>query len=276
MTPPRISIITPVLNAGTDLERALASVAAQRRDDVEVVCVDDGSTDPATIAALDAAAKRPGVTVHRTPNLGPSAARNFAIEHARGIYVLPLDADDWLAPDYLAKTVPVLDAEPDVGIVHTWIGLVGGHHGVWRTGRFALPELLVRCTIHVTALYRRALWVDVGGYDPAFVETAEDWDFWLRAVSRGWAAREVPEVLAYYQRSVTSRERKARQPDVSGRGMRRIVTKHRALYEQHLEAALVGMYEHLAATSLTLERFYGNPAVRTALRVRDWLRPRTP
>jgi len=276
VTTPRISVIMPVFNAGADLERALASVAAQRRDDVEVVCVDDGSTDPATIAALDAAAKRPGVTVHRTPNRGPSAARNLAIEHARGIYVLPLDADDWLAPDYLAKTVPVLDAEPDVGIVHTWIGLVGGHHGVWRTGRFALPELLVRCTIHVTALYRRALWVDVGGYDPAFVETAEDWDFWLRAVSRGWAAREVPEVLAYYQRSVTSRERKARQPDVSGRGMRRIVTKHRALYEQHLEAALVGMYEHLAATSLTLERFYGNPAVRTALRVRDWLRPRTP
>ena len=264
-----------MFNAGADLERALASVAAQRRDDVEVVCVDDGSTDAATLAILDAAAKRPGVAVHRTPNRGPSAARNLAIEHARGEYVLPLDADDWLAPDYLAKTVPILAAEPEVGIVHTWIGLVGGHHGVWRTGRFALPDLLVRCTIHVTSLYRRALWVDVGGYDPEFVETAEDWDFWLRAVARGWTARAVPEVLAYYQRSATSRERKARQPEVSGRVMRRIVTKHRALYEQHLEASLVGMYEHLAATSLTLERFYGNPAVRTALRLRDWLRPRT-
>jgi len=275
VTAPRISVIVPVLNAGTDLERALASVAAQRRDDVEVVCVDDGSTDTATLAILDEATKRPGITVHRTPNRGPSAARNLAIEHARGSYVLPLDADDWLAPDYLAKTAPILDAEPDVGIVHTWIGLVGGHHGVWRTGRFALPDLLVRCTIHVTSLYRRALWVDVGGYDPEFVETAEDWDFWLRAVSRGWTARAVPEVLAYYQRSATSRERKARQPDVSGRVMRRIVSKHRALYEQHLEASLVGMYEHLAATSLTLERFYGNPAIRAALTVRDWLTRRS-
>ena len=263
-----------MFNAGADLERALASVAAQRRDDVEVVCVDDGSTDATTRAILDAAAKRPGVSVHRTPNRGPSAARNLAIEHARGAYVLPLDADDWLAPDYLAKTVPILDAEPEVGIVHTWIGLVGGHHGVWRTGPFALPDLLVRCTIHVTSLYRRALWVDVGGYDPAFLDTAEDWDFWLRAVSRGWTARAVPEVLAYYQRSATSRERKARQPGISGRVMRQIVTKHRVLYGEHLEAALVGMYEHLTATSLTLERFYGNPAIRTALRVRDWLRPR--
>jgi len=212
--------------------------------------------------------------VHRTENRGPSAARNLAVEHARGEYILPLDADDWLAPEYLAKTVPILDAEPDVGIVHTWIGLVGGHHGVWKTGRFALPDLLVRCTIHVTSLYRRALWVDVGGYDPAFVETAEDWDFWLRAVSRGWKAREVSEVLAYYQRSATSRERKARQPGISGRVMRRIVTKHRALYGEHLEEALVGMYEHLAATSLTLERFYGNPALRAALRLRNWIRPR--
>lgn len=276
MTAPRVSVIVPVLDAGDDLERALASVAAQRRDDVEVVCVDDGSTDPRTLAILEAAARRPGVQVHRTENRGPSAARNLAIERARGAYVLPLDADDWLAPDYLAKTVPILDAEPAVGVVHTWIGLVGGHTGVWRTGPLALPELLVRCTVHVTSLYRRGLWEDVGGYDPAFVETAEDWDFWLRAVERGWTGRAVPEVLAYYQRSPRSRERKARAPGASGRVMRRIVQKHRGLYERHLEEALVGMYEHLAATSLTLERFYGNPAVRAALRVRDWLRPRTP
>lgn len=276
MTAPHISVVIPVLDAGDDLERALASVVAQRRDDVEVVCVDDGSTNARTLAILAAAEQRPGISVHHTPNRGPSAARNLAIEHARGAYILPLDADDYLAPDYLARTVPILDTEPDVGIVHTWIGLIGGHHGVWRTGRFALPDLLVRCTIHVTALYRRTLWADVGGYDPAFVETAEDWDFWLRAVARGWTARAVPEVLAYYQRSPTSRERRARAPEVSGRVMRRIVIKHRALYEQHLEASLVGMYEHLAATSLTLERIYGNPAVRTALRVRDWLRPRVP
>jgi glycosyltransferase involved in cell wall biosynthesis len=272
---PRVSVIVPVFDAGADLERALASVAAQGRDDVEIVIVDDGSRDPQTLALLDAAARRPGTSVHHTPNRGPSAARNLAIEHARGTYVLPLDADDYLAPEYLAKTVPILDAEPDVGIVHTWIGLVGGHHGVWRTGPLTLPALLVRCTVHVTALYRRALWGDVGGYDPAFVETAEDWDFWLRAVERGWTAREVPEVLSYYQRSERSRERKARAPDVSGKVMRRIVAKHRALYERHLDDALVGMYEHLMATSLTLERIYGNPAVRAALTVRDWLTRRS-
>lgn len=269
---PRVSVITPVLDAGPDLERALASVTAQGRSDVEVVLVDDGSTDPRTLEILKAAERRPGTSVYRTSNRGPSAARNLAVEHARGEYILPLDADDYLASSYLATTVPILDASPDVGVVHTWIGLVGGHHGTWRTGRLAIPDLLVRCTVHVTALYRRALWVDVGGYDPDFVETGEDWDFWIRAAARGWTAREVPEVLAYYQRSVKSRERRARAPGLSGRVMRRLVVKHRALYEKHLEDALAGMYEHHLATSLTLERLYDHPAVRGALRVRELLR----
>jgi len=68
---PRISVIVPVLNAGADLERALASVAAQHRDDVETVIVDDGSSDPSTLAILEQAGRRPGTSVHRTPNRGP-------------------------------------------------------------------------------------------------------------------------------------------------------------------------------------------------------------
>ena len=66
------------------------------------------------------------------------------------------------------------------------VGLVGGHHGVWQTGGFTLVELLSRCTIHVSSLYRRELWADVGGYDPRFVESCEDWDLWLGAAKRGW------------------------------------------------------------------------------------------
>src|SRR5262249_27460617 len=155
---------------------ALDSLAAQTWRDFEVVLVDDGSTDPTTRALLDAAATRPATTVHRTPNRGPAHARNFAIERARGAYVLPLDADDWLAPALLPRTLPVLDAEREVGVVYTWIALTGEHHGVWKTGGFTVEELLIRCTIHVSSLYRRTLWEDVGGYDPRFVESCEDWD----------------------------------------------------------------------------------------------------
>jgi glycosyltransferase involved in cell wall biosynthesis len=269
---PRVSVIVPVYNAGAYLDQALRSVEAQTYRDLEVVLVDDGSTDARTIALLDAVAGRPGVHLHRTENRGPARARNLAVERARGAYILPLDADDYLAPAFLARTVPVLDAEPEVGIVHTWVERVGGHSGIWRTGEFSPAALVASCTLHVSSLYRREVWTDVGGYDPRFIESCEDWDFWLGAVERGWRARCVPEVLAYYRRTPSSREIGSRTPQASTRLMHELVAKHRTLYEAHLEDALSGMYSRLAEAGVVLERVYAHPAVRLAGRMRALLR----
>src|SRR4029450_13617356 len=96
--------------------------------------------------------------------------------------------------------------------VHTWVGLVGQHHGTWQTGPFELPALLARCTVHVTSLFRRTIWTQAGGSDPRFVEASEDWDLWISAAEAGWRGQCVPEVLAYYRRGPRSRERGPRQP----------------------------------------------------------------
>ena len=269
---PRVSVVIPVWNAGKLLRDALNSIAAQTYRDVETIIVDDGSTDATTRDVLDEAAGRTDTTVIRTENRGPAAARNAAIAQASGTYVLPLDADDTLAPSFLARTTTVLDAEPNVGICFTWVGLTGGHHGVWRTGEFSAQALVGRCTLPVTALYRRALWDDVGGYDESFTEGSEDWDFWLGAVARGWTARGLPEVLMYYRRSATSRERRARGREASAQIMRRLVAKHRPLYEAHLEDALAGLYVEYAGVASALERVYDNPAGRLV----TWLRSRWP
>ena len=274
MTTPRVSVIMPVFDAGRDLERALRSVAAQTFVDRELVIVDDGSRDPTTRALLDGAAASGAATVHRTENRGPAAARNLAIERARAPYILPLDADDWLAPRCLERTVPALDADPAVGVVHTWVGLTGEHHGTWRTGPFEIPALLARCTVHVSSLFRREVWVRAGGFDPRFVEASEDWDFWLSAAAQGWRGHCVPEVLAYYHRGPRSRERRARLPGAANRRMQTLVAKHRALYERHLEDALGALYEELMQASTSLERIYDHPAVRLALTARDLLRGR--
>jgi len=267
---PKVSIIIPVFNTGRYLEEAIRSTTDQTYRDREVIVVDDGSTETRTRAILDTAGEHPAVTVVRTPNRGPARARNLGIERARGAYVLPLDADDWLAPTFLEKTVPLLDADPRVGVAYTWVALVGGHHGIWKTGGFSVTELLSRCTIHVTSLYRREVWKQVGGYDPRFVESCEDWDFWLGAARHGWQGRVVPEVLVYYRRTPTSRELRSRAPGTSTSLMRTLVTKHRDLYEANVEDAVAGMYERLAAAGLTLERIYHNRAVRALL----WLRTR--
>lgn len=273
-SPPRVSVVMPVFDAGRDLARALRSVAAQTFAARELVIVDDGSRDPVTRSLLEDAAASGAAVVHRTANRGPAAARNLAIEHARAPYILPLDADDWLAPRFLERTVPVLDRDPAVGVVHTWVGLAGEHHGTWRTGPFEIPALLARCTVHVSSLFRREVWAQAGGYDVRFVEASEDWDFWLSAAAGGWRGHCVPEVLAYYHRGPRSRERRARQPGAASRRMRTLVAKHRALYERHLEDALGGLYEELMQASTSLERLYHHPAMRLALAARDLLRGR--
>ena len=270
--PPRVSVVMPVFNPGAFLGQALDSVAAQTFRDFELVIVDDGSTEARTRTLLADVGRHPGVSVHRTENRGPALARNLAIERARGAYILPLDADDWLAPTFLAKTVPLLDADPGLGVAYTWVGLVGAHHGVWRTGGFSVKELVARCTLHVASLFRRELWAEAGGYDPAFVESSEDWDLWLGAAARGWRGQCVPEVLVYYRRSASSRERNARQPAISARLMRTLVRKHHALYAAHVEDAIVGMQVERAELCLMVERIYDHPAMRVLGRLRALVR----
>jgi glycosyltransferase involved in cell wall biosynthesis len=271
MSTPRVSIVIPVYNSAAYLPDALDSVTRQTLHEHETIIVDDGSTDAHTIALCDAAATKPGVRLVRTTNRGPAHARNTGIEAAIAPYVLPLDSDDWLAPTCLERTVALLDADPSLDVAFTRVGLVGRHHGVWETGPLALPELLSRCTIHVSSLYRRTLWERVGGYDARFVESCEDWDFWLSAVERGATGRRVDEVLVYYRRTGTSRELGSRAPGTSTRLMRSLVAKHRDTYVAHLEDALGGMYERLAASGLTLERIYHHPVMRAYVRLRSWL-----
>lgn len=269
--PPAVSVVIPVYNAGRLLDRALKSVHAQTFRDFEVVLVDDGSTDPLTRKRVDAAAAHPQVSVHRQANQGPANARNLGISHARGAYICPLDADDWLDPRFLEKTAKALDTMPAIAIAHTWVRKVGGHTGVWQTGPFELPLLLVRCTLHVTALYRRQVWSTVGGYDARFRESLEDWDFWVSAARHGFKACGLPETLAYYCRTPQSREQQARDPEVAGRLMRALVEKHRDLYAANLSEALAELYGEKAALSHLLDRIYGLPGVRWALKVRELL-----
>lgn len=272
MSTPRVAVIVPVRDAGDDLRRALASVAAQTVSDHETVIADDGSRDPTTLAVLETAARSRGVRVlrHAVPR-GPAAARNLAVAHSRAPLLLPLDADDWLEPEFLAKTLAALDREAGAEVAHSWVGLAGGHHGVWRTGPLAIPALLARCTLHVTALLRREVWDRVGGWDESFREGAEDWDFWIAAAAAGARAVVVPEVLCRYWRGPRSRERRARAPATSRRLMRRLVAKHRTLYAAHLEEAFAGLYEEYAQVCNALERLHAHPLVRAAARLRHLL-----
>lgn len=195
---PKVSVIIPCYNQGIYLEEAVDSVLAQTFRDFEVIVVDDGSDDEATVRLLSAC-DRPGTRVIRTPNQGLAEARNTGIRESRGEYILPLDADDRIAPGYLEKAVAVLDAQPEAGIVYCLAETFGARTGPWLAPEYSLGRMLLGNLIFCSALFRRSDWELAGGYRRNMAVGWEDWDFWLSLIELGRKVHRIPEVLFFYR-----------------------------------------------------------------------------
>ncbi|MBQ6527691.1 MAG: glycosyltransferase family 2 protein, partial [Clostridia bacterium] len=104
---PLVSVIMPCYNDGKYIAESVASLSGQTYSNLELIIIDDGSDDPETVAALDKIAF-PKLKVLHTNHVGPAGARNCGIAQAKGVYILPLDADDTIDPSYIAKAVAVM------------------------------------------------------------------------------------------------------------------------------------------------------------------------
>jgi glycosyltransferase involved in cell wall biosynthesis len=205
-----VSVIVPAHNAASYIGSALDSVLAQTYAELEVVVVDDGSADETPAIVAGYAARDGRVTLHRQSNLGVAAARNAAIERARGTYVAPLDADDVWRPDKLAKQVRRMEEGHGSDLVYCWwqvideddVPLADSHP--WRV-EGDVADALVGINFVGNAsvpLIRRSSLDAAGGYDTMFLalngQGCEDWDLSLRVAERG-EVRVVPEYLVGYR-----------------------------------------------------------------------------
>lgn len=195
---PLVSVVIPCYNLGEFLRDAVDSVRAQTLGAIEIVIVDDGSTETATRATLGELALE-GVTVVHTVNQGLSAARNAGVARARGKYILPLDADDRIAPRFLEQATAVLEADADIGIVYGRVELFGEARGLWEQPDFSMPDMLLENLIVATALFRRDDWERLGGYRTKMIYGWEDWDYWLALVALGRKVVRLPDVVFYYR-----------------------------------------------------------------------------
>lgn len=178
---------------------AVESALAQSHSSVEVIVVDDGSTDPRTLAALSAIDAEGRVRVFRQSNAGLSGARNRGIEESTGDYVLPLDHDDQIAHDYVDKAAAVLDAQANVGIVYSRAERFGATTGEWDLPDFTFKAMFARNVIHACGMFRRSDWQAAGGYSTDLRRGYEDYDFWLRILALGREVVRIDEVLFRYR-----------------------------------------------------------------------------
>jgi len=181
---PVVSVLMGVHNGAPWVTRAVESVLDQTLPDLELIVVDDGSTD-ATPALLGAVGD-PRLRVERQARAGLTGALNRALARARAPLIARLDADDVALPARLERQRAFLEAHPEVGLLGSAARVVDEHDREVTVIRppeadAALRGALIRRNpfVHSSIMLRRALAADVGGYDPSF-EVAQDYDLWLR------------------------------------------------------------------------------------------------
>lgn len=236
---PKVSVIIPCFNLGQYLEEAVDSVLAQTFKDFEIIIINDGSTDEMTNTLL-ADFKRPSTQVFFTENRGLPAARNFAIEKSRGMYICALDADDKLHPLFLEKTVSVLETNPSVAFVSTWVEIFGSENWIWCQESCDFPKLLAECVVLTASPVRREGIEAIGGYDTSsYLYGNEDWDLWISLVEKGFCGTIIPEVLFYYRRRPGSMSTVSFQGESRLRSWDNLLKKHCNSYLCHLPEVLL-------------------------------------
>ena len=198
MTAPRISIIIPNYGYGRFFSRLAEDLAAQTLglDAVEILLVDDGSTDDSRREASHLAAlPAHGFSAFWLDHCGaPGTVRNHGLSRSTGELLLCLDPDDRPLPGYLAACVEALDTHPEAGLAYTdYVHEEPGGSRTVELPPFDRDLLRTQNILPPSALIRRRVWEDCGGYRD---NTAyEDWDFWVRAASRGHVGVRVARPL---------------------------------------------------------------------------------
>lgn len=193
-----VSVIIPCYNQGKYLDEAVQSVLKSSYENFEVIIVNDGSTDAYTNNILANYNKRK-CTVISTPNNGLAEARNIGIRAAKGIYVLPLDADDRISPNYMEEAIHILENSKEVGIVYSRVKNFGMKHGEWKLPAYSLQRMLSGNIIFCSGFFRKADWEKVGGYKKEMRFGCQDWEFWLSLIETGISVFQIPKIHFYYR-----------------------------------------------------------------------------
>jgi glycosyltransferase involved in cell wall biosynthesis len=209
-----VSAIMPAYNAAATIEESIRSVLAQTHQELELVVVDDGSTDETAAVIQRIASTDPRVRYIYQPNQRVVAARNRAIEQATGELVALLDADDAWRPDKLEKQLAARNGDADV-VVLTGLQRFTEENGIktWGTISVPPPPVAERYTpaslllldhfqfvLMNTALMPRAALLAAGGFKGW---TGHDWDMWIELAKR-CRFRVLPEVLFEYRKHASS------------------------------------------------------------------------
>lgn len=197
---PLISIIVPCYKQAQYLSECLQSVTDQTYQNWECIIVDDGSPDNTENIAKTWCLKDKRIKYLYKDNGGLSAARNTGIAIAQGEWILPLDADDKIAAQYLELAVQFIENDDKVGIIYCEAEFFGDKSGKWELETYNFEKLLIKNQIFCSAFYKKEDWHRIGGYDENMIYGYEDWEFWINLINiTKPKVKQISDIGFYYR-----------------------------------------------------------------------------
>ncbi|HEX6569281.1 MAG TPA: glycosyltransferase [Acidimicrobiales bacterium] len=259
---PLVSVVVPVFDQVRYVRETVTSVRDSHYDNLEVVVVDDGSTDPRARDELGALGDV--VVVSHATNRGVAAARNTGVAASSGRFVMPLDGDDLIDPSYVPKALDALLRNPELA----YVGCYSRNFGLLDTtyvpvGHVPNLMLFLHTDGRCTKLFARDALDRVGGYDenlPAF----EDWDLYLSLAAQGDSGDVLPEQLFFYRRHRESTVF-TWSNDKRIELLQFLVRKHRRLLADRYEAVVLNLlhlwktYYEVSESVMLQRRLHDDP-----------------
>jgi len=241
---PIVSIIIPFYNLGEYLEEAIKSCLNQTYKNIEIIVVNDGSTDEKSIEILlNLKIKyKNKVKFIDQKNQGVSKARNNGIKISKGEYICCLDADDKLGSKYIELTANRLAKTKELGFVTTWVQEFGLRNNIWKTCGYRPDKLLTDNCVHEASLFKKIAWEKTNGYKEG-LDGHEDWEFWINIYSKGFKWEVIKKVLFNYRIRENSMLTKSRKKRINL--INKIVKYHSKLYKNSLNSIVPNLHKEL-------------------------------
>lgn len=200
-TTPKVSVVVPCFNSQAYLRETLLSIIEQTLTNVEIVLVDDGSSDDTQAIIQQFIAQHPQrlFQMISQENLGVAAARNAGIAASNGTYILPLDADDLIEPSMLSACAERLDKDPRLSVIYTDRKDFGDIDQTLTAGEYKLERLKYFNQLSYCCMYRKSAWESVGGYR-SNVSGFDDWDLWIAMALKGHLGAHIDKPLLLHRR----------------------------------------------------------------------------
>jgi glycosyltransferase involved in cell wall biosynthesis len=212
------------------LEDTLVSVKDQNFVLWEAIIINDGSTDNSEAIALKFVERDARFRYFKKPNGGLGSARNFGIEKAFGQYILPLDSDNKIRPQFAKQALLVFQNDIRIGVIYGDAMCFGEKTGLWKIGPFNIHKMLKTNYIDACAVIRKSVLLEVSLYDVNMpYQGLEDWDLWLSFINQKVKFFYLEKITFDYRVSKDSMI-KSFTPDMRTETVNYIKEKHRKLF----------------------------------------------